>query len=134
VATQTAAPGQLVLMLFEGAIRFLDRARTGFGIDDPATANEAINNNIQRAQQIIHELNMALNVREGGELAETLRALYAYMDRRLSESNLRKSETELLEVRERLLVLRDAWDQMLKNRASEAPEAPASLALSFAAA
>ena len=43
-------------MLFEGAIRFLERAEGGFGIDDPAEANQAIHNNIQRTQEILHEL------------------------------------------------------------------------------
>ena len=45
VATQTASPGQLVLMLYEGAIRFLERARLGFAQEDPAEFNLTINNN-----------------------------------------------------------------------------------------
>ena len=53
VATQTAPPGQLVLMLFEGAIRFLDRALIGFTKEDPAEFHQTINNNIIRAQEIV---------------------------------------------------------------------------------
>jgi flagellar secretion chaperone FliS len=122
---QTAAPGQIVLMLFEGAIRFLDRAESGFDIEDPSEANEAIHNNISRAQEILHELNMALDLEQGGELARTLRSLYEYMDRRLLESNLRKSREGLLEVRKRLAVLRGAWEEMLRGgqRAAE-PSGP----------
>ncbi len=113
---QTAAPGQVVLMLLEGALRSLDRAETGFSIDDPAEANQAIHNNIQRAQDILHELNMALNIEEGGELACTLRSLYEYMDRRLLESNLGKKADGLLEVRNYLTTLRNAWSDMLQGK------------------
>jgi flagellar secretion chaperone FliS len=116
---QTAAPGQIVLMLFEGAIRFLERAEGGFGIDDPAEANQAIHNNIQRTQEILHELNMALDVQSGGELAQTLRSLYEYMDRRLLESNLHKKSEGVVESRRHLSTLRDAWAQMLQGQAHE---------------
>src|SRR4026207_1250419 len=91
VAMHTAAPGQVVLLLLEGALTAIDRAEAGFSLDDPAEANQSIHNNLQRAQDILHELNMALNLDEGGELALTLRSLYEYMDRRLLESNLQKS-------------------------------------------
>ena len=123
VAMQTAAPGQLVLMLFEGALRSLDRAESGFSVDDPAEGNQTIHNNIQRAQDILHELNMALNIEEGGELASTLRSLYEYMDRRLLESNLKKTADGLVEVRNYLITLRDAWSDMLqgKNQSEAAP-------------
>jgi len=113
VATQTAPPGQLVLMLYEGAIRFLDRALAGFAIDDPAEFNQTISNNIIRTQDIIFELNVTLNMQDGGELAMTLRRLYDYMDRRLMEANVKKDESAIREVRGRIEVLRDAWSQML---------------------
>jgi flagellar secretion chaperone FliS len=121
VAMQTAAPGRVVLMLFEGAIRFLERAEQGFALEDPAEANQTIHNNIQRAQEIVHELNMALDLEQGGDLARTLRSLYEYMDRRLLESNLRKSLDGLVEVKKHLTSLRGAWDEMLRTRET-APE------------
>src|SRR3954467_598242 len=116
VAMQTAAPGQLVLMLFEGALRSLDRAESGFSVDDPAEGNQTIHNNIQRAQDILHELNMALNLEDGGELASTLRSLYEYMDRRLLDSNLKKNAEGLIEVRKYLLTLRNAWSDMIQGK------------------
>ncbi|HTA29487.1 MAG TPA: flagellar export chaperone FliS, partial [Candidatus Cybelea sp.] len=57
VATQTATPGQLVLMLYDGALSFLEKALTGFDYTDPRLFNQTINNNILRAQAIIHEMN-----------------------------------------------------------------------------
>src|SRR5437867_13254576 len=86
VATQTASPGQLVLMLYDGAIRFLEQARAGFSNDDPLEFNQSIHNNILKAQAIINELNASLDTEKGGELAAKLRVLYNYMDRRLHES------------------------------------------------
>ena len=115
VAMQTASPGQLVLMLLEGALRFLDRAEAGFELDDPADRNATIHNNVQRTIDIVHELNMALDMTQGAALAATLRSLYAYFERRLVEADVRKEPSPLREVRQRLLVLRDAWAQMLQN-------------------
>jgi len=112
---QTAAPGQLVLMLMDGAIGFLDKAERGFGLDDPAEANQTINNNIQRTQDILRELNMSLDMKNGGQLATTLRALYIYMDRRLMESNLRKQSDGIKESKGYLCTLRDAWAEMLQS-------------------
>ena len=75
-ATLTAPPGQIVLMLFDGALRSLNQALVGFTYTDPGQANMTIHNNLSRAQQIIRELNHALNMEQGGEFAVTLRRLY----------------------------------------------------------
>jgi len=116
VATTTASPGQLVLMLYEGAIRFLDRAQAGFQLEDPVEYNTTINNNILRAQDIIRELDFSLNVSAGGELALQLRRLYDYFDRVLLEANLRKDPEGIREVTARITVLRDAWAAMLAQQ------------------
>lgn len=116
VATRTASPGQLVLMLYEGAIRFLECAQTGFAMEDPSDCNTTINNNILRAQEIIRELDLSLNLTEGGELALQLRRLYDYFDRRLQESNLKKESAGVSEVIKQLSVLRDSWAAMLQQQ------------------
>jgi flagellar protein FliS len=128
VATRTASPGQLVLMLYEGAVRFLERAQTGFQLDDPVEANTTVNNNIIRAQEIIRELDFSLNLDQGGELAVQLRRLYDYCDRVLFESNLRKDPAGITEVIGRLTVLRDAWAAMLQQQGAPTA-APAQLAV-----
>ena len=104
-------------MLFEGAIRSLERAEVGFDLDDPAEANQTIHNNIHRTQEILHELNMALDTTNGGKLADTLRALYEYLDRRLMEANVQKTVAGIVEARRHLGVLREAWAQMLQGEA-----------------
>jgi len=120
VSTQTASPGQLVLMLFDGAIRFLDRALEGFELEDPVEFNQTISNNILRGQSIVQELNNSLDLDRGGELALTLRRLYEYMDDRLMESNMRKKPDGIRDTIRRLTTLRDAWQQMLCQRATPA--------------
>ena len=115
VATETATPGQLVLMLFDGAIRFLEQARTGFALDDPQESNQTVHNNIVRAQQIIQELNYSLNLNAGGEFAATLRRLYDYFDTRLHQSNRQKNEQGVQEVIARMTTLREAWAEMLRG-------------------
>jgi flagellar secretion chaperone FliS len=120
VATRTASPGQLVLMLYEGAIRFLERAEAGFQLEDPVEFNTTINDNILRAQDIVRELDFSLNLEAGGELAAQLRRLYDYFDRTLLEANLRKDPTGIAEVIKRITVLRDAWATMLEQQATSA--------------
>ena len=116
VATLTAPPGQIVLMLFDGALRSLERSLPGFTNGDPAEANMLIHNNLERAQEIIRELDFSLNMEQGGECASTLRRLYQYFVRRLSESNLKKRREGVDEVIRHLYVLRDAWATMLNNQ------------------
>ncbi len=121
IATQTAPPGQLVLMLFEGAIRFLERALEGFQYRDPLDFNSTINNNLLRAQQIISELNRSLDLEQGGELAASLRRVYGYMDRQLALSNQKKSPEGIHDTLGRLNTLRDAWRQMLQQQETGNP-------------
>jgi flagellar protein FliS len=116
IATQTAPPGQLVLMLYEGAIRFLELGVAGFSIDDPAESNMAVHNNLQRALDIIRELNLSLNMEQGGDFAVELRRLYDYFDRRIWESNLHKRPEGVREVIHHLNVLRNAWATMLSRQ------------------
>lgn len=117
VATQTAPPGQLVLMLYDGALRFLERGLAGFEMEDPAEANMTVHNNLHRAGEIIRELNLALNMESGGEFAHTLRSLYEYFDRRLWDSNVQKNPEGVREVIRHVTVLRDAWAAMLSGEA-----------------
>ena len=124
-ATLTAPPGQIVLMLFEGAIRSLERSLPGFTNTDPAEANMIIHNNLQRAQDIIRELNGALNMQEGGEFAANMRRLYDYLERRIWESNLKKNSAGVGEAIRHLTVLRDAWATMLAGQSAPAQDRPA---------
>jgi len=115
VAAQTASPGQLVLMLFDGSLNFLEKAKTGFDYQDPLLFNQTISNNIIRAQAIIHELNATLNMKEGGEVAVNFRRLYNYFYRRLGQANRTKKKEPIEEIISLLRVMRDSWAQMLRT-------------------
>jgi len=123
IATQTAPPGPLILMLFDGAVHSLERALAGFECHDPGEKNQTIHNNLRRAVDIIRHLNQCLNLEAGGKLAETLRRLYCYFDDRLTECNLRKQRDGVDEVMGRLKELRDAWATMLTRLPETAAEA-----------
>lgn len=127
-ATLTAPPGQIVLMLFDGAIRSLERSLPGFSQADPAEANMIIHNNLQRAQQIVRELNCALDMQQGGEFAATMRRLYNYFEKRIWESNLKKNPEGVGEVIRHLTELRGAWAAMLAGQGAPLPETRAALA------
>ena len=124
IAAQTAPPGPLVLMLFDGALHSLERALTGFDQNDPREKNQTIHNNLQRALDIIRHLNCSLNLEAGGKLAETLRNLYHYFDQRLVESNFKKQREGVDEVIVLLKELRDAWATMLASQGQESQMQP----------
>src|ERR1022692_4172072 len=102
IATLTAPPGQIILMLYDGALRFLERALVGFACEDPAEFNMTVHNNLQRAHDIIRELDFALDIDRGGELAITLRRLYDYFQAQIHASNLKKQREGIEEVIEHL--------------------------------
>ena len=127
ISTQTAPPAQLVLMLFDGALRSLDMALTGFASIEIGERNATIHNNLTKAIDIVRELNNSLDLTAGGELAETLRNLYFFFERRLIESNISKSRKGIDEIQPMLKQLRDAWFSML-NPALESSSAAVTLA------
>jgi flagellar protein FliS len=120
VAIQTASRGHLVLMLYDGAINFLERALTGFNFKDPAEFNQTISNNIIRAQAIIREMNARLDMERGEDVAETFRRLYNYFNRRLQQANFRKNREPIEEVIRHLREIRDAWAEMLARGGANA--------------
>jgi flagellar secretion chaperone FliS len=120
IATKTAPPGVLMLMLFDKALSSLQTALTGFEYKDPRQRNETIHNNIRRAVDIIRFLKASLNMEAGGELAVTLRKLYFYFEDRLVSSNMRKRRDGVDEVITHLEGLRNAWATMLAAEGEQA--------------
>ena len=118
-ATNTASPGELVLMLFDGALRFLSAAEMGFQEENFARRNEQIHNNIQRTQAIITELQATLNMEKGGEFSENLYRLYDFMQDQLSQANREKNMEKIKVVVGFVQDIREAWAQMLLQTATE---------------
>ena len=81
---ETASPAQLVVMLYDGAIRFLTVAREKMASGEI----EARHANLLKAQKIVAELLSSLNLKEGGEVAENLQRVYTYMHGELVDANV----------------------------------------------
>lgn len=91
-AVTTQSKGRLVVLLYEGAIKFLKLA-----IKEIEAKNyEAKGKYISRAQDIINELNAVLDVENGGDIAINLRKLYAFMNRQLMQANI-KCDVRMIE-------------------------------------
>lgn len=101
--TATASPAQLVTMLYDGALTALARVRVA---DQPA---ETVNGELQRAQAIVRELQMTLDLERGGEVAANLSSLYTWMLEQLLHANIHKELRGLDLVTESLATLRQAW-------------------------
>ena len=106
-SVNTATPEELTLMLYNGCIKFINLAEVF--IDDKNI--EKINVNILKAQDIVNELNITLNM--DYEVSENLRQLYSFVNERLIEANLRKDKKPLLEAKEIVTELRDTWKEAM---------------------
>jgi len=104
----TANQGKLIVMLYDGAIKFLNVAVENMSIK----TYDIVNTNIIKAQDIVTELLISLNMKDGGEISTNLFNLYLYFKKRLLEANIQKSTDILKEVIDHLKVLRNAWDKI----------------------
>jgi flagellar secretion chaperone FliS len=122
-AVNTASRGQLVLMLYDGALRFMGIALEGFNDGEIVRRNQTIHNNLVKTQNILLQLQGTLDMQAGGEFSSRMHALYEFMQGQLKEANLRK-EAEPIRTVERLLGgIRDAWAKMLQQSATQNPAA-----------
>lgn len=110
----TANQGKLIVMLYDGAIKFLNIATENM---TPRTYDVA-NANIIKAQDIITELLLSLNMKDGGEISQTLFNLYLYFKKTLLEANIKKDAEMLKGVIKLLKDLRDAWDKISASEAT----------------
>ena len=118
-SVQTASPGKLVLMLFDGYLRFTTTAKKSFDEEDLTKKNEGINNNLIRAQNIVTELQSSLDMSVPGELPGTLYRLYDYVLHQLQQANLQKKAEPIDEADKVISELREAWSEMLIQNPTE---------------
>ena len=105
---ETASPGQLILLLYDAAIRHCRSAQSAILQND----RDGAARHLLKAQDIVSELMASLNLEAGGELGARLLRLYEYMYRRLVVANVRKDRAAAREVEELLAGLREAWAQV----------------------
>ena len=111
----TAAPEQLTLMLYNGAIRFVEESMTALEQKDFAKSHER---NL-RAQDIVREFMATLDMKI--ELSKNWLSLYDYIEYRLIQGNIKKDKAQLNEAKSMLTELRDTWVEVMKMTRAERP-------------
>lgn len=104
----TASPGELTLMLYDGAIKFCNLAIEA--IDEGEV--EKAHTNIVKVEHIIEEFQGTLNHKY--PVADDFEAVYSYLMRRLREANIRKDKEILEEVLGHLRTMRDTWKEVMR--------------------
>lgn len=104
----TASPAELTLMLYEGAIKFCNIAIAGIEESDIEKAN----NNILKVERIITEFQMTLDHKY--PIAKDFDNVYAYLQKRLLEANIKKDKEILEEVLTHLRTMRDTWKEVMR--------------------
>jgi len=104
-AVKTAHPGQILIMLYEAAIRNVKKAIICIDQNDVAGKGQAI----VKAHDIVNELMNTLNFDIGGQVARDLERLYGYMSEQLLKANLNNSKEPLESVLKNLETLLSAW-------------------------
>lgn len=104
----TASPGELTLMLYNGCLKFLNKAK--LAIQDKNIQDK--NTNLLKAQAIISELMATLNL--DIEVSKNMLALYEYMNRRLVEANIQNDISIIEEVEGLVTEFRDTWKEVIR--------------------
>jgi flagellar protein FliS len=102
---------QLVVMLYDGAIRFIGEAKVCAERGDRRGKANAIS----RTLAILGELQSTLRLDEGGDLAKSLDALYTYITERILDANLKGNISGLDEAAKLLRTLNSAWAEIAKK-------------------
>jgi|LSQX01.1.fsa_nt_gb flagellar protein FliS len=112
VQVKTANNGKLVLMLYQGIVKFLRLAKKY--IEDGNI--EAANENLIKAQKIINELSANLDREKGGEIAGNLFRLYQFMNSQLIRANIKKEIAPIEIVEEMTIELLETWKQIVNGK------------------
>lgn len=107
----TASPGELTLMLYEGAIKFCNLAEMAVENKDVPKAHE----NIVKIQRIIDYLRQTLDMKY--PVAQDFERIYLYLSQRLIEANMKKDIEILKEINQHLHSIRDNWKEVMKAAA-----------------
>ena len=107
----TVDKGRLIIILYEGAIRFIrDAIKAQEAGDIPAKASSS-----NRAMDIITELNQSLNMQEGGEIAQNLRRIYKFWNDHLLKAKVSRDGQGLTDVESMMVSLAQAWQVVCQD-------------------
>ena len=115
----TSSQGKLIVMMYEGAIKFVNLAIEGVNSKDPSKKGKYIN----KAHDIVNELSLALDIKKGGEVAQRLEALYQFMLNQLTLANIKSDQKALESILKILVPLLEAWTELFaKNQVNDTGE------------
>ena len=123
VQVKTANNEKLLIMLYQGCIKFLKLAKKSVDEDDI----EGANNYIIRSQDIIRELMNTLDMEKGGDIANNLYQLYDFMNRKLIEANINKDKEKIKIVEDMMAELLEAWKQIANGQVQNNSESQVNL-------
>lgn len=103
----TNTQGNLIVMLYEGAIRFINIAIDANSRND----YEIVNRNLIKAQRIFEELTVTLNFEV--EMAANLEQMYEYFNYELIQANLKKDSERMINIKEMIEEILDGWKQIV---------------------
>ncbi|MBF0239969.1 MAG: flagellar export chaperone FliS [SAR324 cluster bacterium] len=109
---QTSDQLNLIIMLYDGLIRFLKKAE----VKIENREYEESHNYLTRSKNIVQELLSTLKMDQGGDIAKNLQELYLYCFRRIVEANLKKDPQMVEEVIRIVDNLRQGWVQVRAQR------------------
>jgi flagellar protein FliS len=101
----------LVLMLYDGALRFMGEAQQALGSNDAIAAGKAVS----RTLAIVQELQNTLNLQQGGAIAQELDRLYTYVTERLLEVTAKRDAAALQQAQKVITTLRDGWAEAARK-------------------
>jgi flagellar protein FliS len=104
----TAPRGQLVVMLYDGCLRFLGQAAHAMRAGEVGEAGMRLS----RAEAIVDELLSTLDLERGGVIASRLQGIYVWSTRKLMEARLEQDPAAIETVAELLGELRESWAQV----------------------
>ena len=105
----TSSQGKLIVMMYEGALKFVNLAIEGIDNNDISKKGTYIN----KAHDIINELSFALDIEKGGEVAQKLESLYQFALHQLTRANIKSDRKALESIINILTPLMDAWKEVL---------------------
>lgn len=107
-----ATPEKLVKMLYDGAIKHLEKSRIGL-TDGKTARNAEVGQSLSRAMGIIGELRASLDHAAGGQVARDLDRLYEFSLDQLSQSNLTRTPTGVSNTLQVMRTLKEGWDGII---------------------
>ncbi len=110
-AVKSASREKLLLMLYEGAIKYMKRARAAIENDDIKARGE----NIGFAYDIVMELNNTLDHKIGGDIALNLEKLYLFVNDKLVEANVKANVQPIDEALKVFEILYQGWQEAITN-------------------